>query len=161
MGKSLLTPKDIVRNRSGNRCEKCSRVLDRNVNGVPQSDAARSIHHRQPKRVGGKDSVVCMVNLCIRCHRDIHEDEKAASLGGWIVLDRDINRVPFLSWQGWVLPDTRGGLLVLDFDTGRAYPLQAEPDPVTEAPLRARRKRVASRPQYDRRRKSRNIARVA
>lgn len=155
MGKSLLSPKDIVRNRSGNQCEKCGVILTRNVNGIPDGITARSVHHRHPKRDGGKDSVVCMVNLCLGCHKAIHEDEDKAALDGWIVFGRSPARVPWLGHLGWVLPTPEGGLDRIDFEAGRVYALaRGEEQPRT-------RKRVATRPQFDRRRKSRKIARVA
>lgn len=140
MGKSRLSPKDTVRKRSQNRCEKCSRELTRNVNGMPEDGAARSIHHRQKKSDGGRDSVVCMVNLCLDCHRAIHRDEKKAMLEGWIVVGRSPGKVPFASWRGWVLPDNEGGLDLLDFETGRLVAV-SELDPPSRF-----RKRQARRP---------------
>lgn len=95
-----------------------------------------------------------MVNLCYGCHKGIHDDEEAAVLEGFIVLDADPARVPFLGWRGWVLPDPEGGLVLLDFGIGQAYAVDT---PVQPRP----RKRVARRPQYDRRKKSRKISRVA
>ena len=151
MGKSVHPAKEIVRRRSEGMCERCGIELTRNVNGVPDGDSARSIHHRQPKRVGGKDSVVNLVNLCIGCHREIHEDEKKAALEGWIVLDRYPGKIPFLSWRGWLIPDKEGGLALLDWETGRQRML-TEPPPIT-----TRRKRVATKSRTGYRKSRRNL----
>jgi hypothetical protein len=119
MGKSQDSPKDIVRARSEGMCEKCGVILTPNVQGIPVENTSQSIHHRQPQRAGGRDSVVCMVNLCVGCHRGIHDDEELAARSGWIVIGRSPGRVPFLGWRGWVLPDTEGRLTLLDFERGR------------------------------------------
>lgn len=140
MGKSLHSAKEIVRERSDGLCERCGRGLTRNHNGVPDSDTARSIHHRQPQRCGGRDSVINLVNLCIACHRDIHDDEKKAALEGWIVVEgRNPGNVPFLSWRGWVLPGHQGELSLLDFEAGRATVLSPR------VGIEPRRKRVPTR----------------
>lgn len=150
MGKTLETPKDIVRNRSEGLCEKCKRVLTPNNGGKDVLLSARSIHHRKPQSRGGRDIVVCMVNLCVFCHNLIHADEESAETEGWIVLRRDPARVPFHSWRGWVLPLPDGGLVLLDFDSGRATEI---------ATPRARAKREP-RPRRDRR-KSKWVPQVA
>jgi hypothetical protein len=147
MGKSLDSPKDTVRERSEGLCEKCGVVLTRNHNGVPDGDSARSVHHRQPQRCGGKDSVVNLVNLCIGCHRWIHANEKVAQRDGWIVIGRYPGKVPFLGWMGWVLPRPDGSRLLIDFDLGRAVDLP-RPRP---------RRRVAHRQRH----RSRGRLRVA
>lgn len=151
MGKARMTPKQIVRIRARNRCEKCRVILTRNTHGTPDGDTARSLHHRRPRRNGGRDSVTCLVNLCISCHREIHADEKKAALEGWIVIDRDPALAPFLSWRGWVLPDPEGGLTLLNFETGTSTTVSELERP---SPYRKPRRRVATRPQYDRRKKS-------
>lgn len=154
MGKSLQTPVDIVRERSGGCCERCGVVLTRNVNGVPDGLTARTIHHRQPRRLGGRDSVINLVNLCIGCHREIHDDEENARLDGWIILDRRFpGKVPFAGHRGWVLPQPDGGLVELDWTTGRTRPLAEVP-----RTTRARRVATRSRPGH---RKSRKSAQVA
>lgn len=155
MGKRLETPKDIVRDRSEGCCEKCGVVLTRNHNGVPDGDTARSIHHRQPQRCGGRDSVVNLVNLCIGCHRWIHNNEKVAQREGWIVIGRYVGNVPFLGWRGWVLPARDGALVLLDFDLGRAVDLP-RPRPRTTP-----RRRVATRRRHRSRPASRGRVRVA
>lgn len=159
MGKSRLTPKEIVRIRSEGLCEKCARKLTRNHNGIPDGGTARSIHHRQKRSEGGRDSVVCMVNLCLDCHIGIHRDEKQAEVEGWICARPD--RQPFASWRGWVLPTRSGSLTLLDWTTGRTseIPLTREIEPGTRNARR--RKRVARRPQYDRRARSRQLGKVA
>ena len=149
MGKSLHHAKELVQNRAGNRCERCKVVLTRNVQGKPDGLTARSTHHRQPKRSGGRDSVYCMVLLCLKCHREIHADEKAAALDGWIT-ERHPGNVPFRGWQGWVLPRQDGGLDHLDFDTGRLISV-----PETRSAHRSRKR--GHRP----RRTSRQLRRVA
>lgn len=153
MGKRLLSAKDIVRNRSEGFCERCKVILTRNVHGVPDGMTARSVHHRQPRRHGGKDSVICMVNLCLGCHKWIHDNEEIAALDGWIVIDRFPGNAPFNSWRGWVLPQPDGSLTLLDFERGHARSL-APVAPTTQ------RHRVAtrSRPGH---RKSRKVARAA
>lgn len=156
MGKRLMTPKDVVRVRSQGRCEKCGVILVRNVNGLSSDGACRSIHHREPKRERGRDSVVCMVQLCLMCHRAIHADEDTAALDGWIVIGRNPASAPFKGWKGWILPVYDGSVIMVDFETGRMDPV-----PFPSRPDRARRSRhrVAERPQYDRRRKmSRKVA---
>lgn len=147
MGKSVNPPKDVVRERSEGLCERCGNRLTKNVNGAPEDKHARSIHHRQPKRCGGKDQVVNLVNICITCHRCIHADEKKAALEGWIVIGRYPGNVPFLSWRGWVRPNRDGSLTILDFDLGRAIDM---PKPRSS-------KRVARRPRY-RSRRTRQVA---
>lgn len=140
MGKSLRSPKDVVRFRSGGWCEKCGVKLTRNVNGVPDGNSARSIHHRQPRRCGGRDLVVNMVNICIGCHREIHEDEKVAARDGWLIIGRYPGNVPFLSHRGWIQPRKDGSLTLLDFDLGRAVDVPL--------PKRTRSARVATRQRH-------------
>jgi hypothetical protein len=144
MGKSLHLPKDTVRNRSEGLCEKCGVMLTQNVNGIPDGDSARSIHHRQPQRWGGKDSVINLVNICIGCHREIHDCEEVAEKEGWIVRrEQNPGNIPFNSRQGWVLPKSDGTLVLLDWTTGRAEALHT-------APVRGttRRQRVARRQRH-------------
>lgn len=156
MGKSLHLPKDTVRNRSEGLCEKCGVTLTRNINGIPDGLTARSIHHRQPQRWGGKDSVICMVNICCGCHAEIHLDEEKAEKEGWIVRrEQNPGNIPFLSRRGWVLPKPDGTLVLLDWTTGRAEALQTAPAPGT-----TRRRRVATR-QRHRARQSRRSSRAA
>jgi hypothetical protein len=145
MGKSVNSPKDIVRDRSEGFCEKCGVVLTRNVHGVPDADSARSIHHRQPKRCGGKDTPANLVQICIGCHRAIHADEKAAELLGWIVIGRFPGNVPFLGWRGWIQPRRDGSATLLDFDLGRAVDLP-RPRGTTRRHRVATRQRHRSRP---------------
>lgn len=150
MGSNLMRSKDIVRKRSGGMCERCKTKLEPNYGNNPQPNS-RSIHHRRPRREGGRDSVTCMVNLCHECHQWIHEFEEIARLSGWIVLG-DPAVTPFEGWRGWVLPDSEGGLHILDFDAGRLLPLQ---------PPVVRQRRVAVRPQYDRRAKTRLVSKAS
>lgn len=140
MGKSVDTPKDTVRERSEGCCEKCGVILTQNIAGFPEENTARSIHHRHPRRLGGKDSVINLVNLCNGCHRGIHDNEDQAVRDGWLIIDgRHPGRVPFLSHRGWLLPDSLGGLRLLDFAAGRAV--------VVALPLRSpgQRRRVPTR----------------
>ena len=148
MGKSLHPAKELVIERAGNRCEMCGVVLTRNVHGKPDGLTARSIHHRQPQREGGRDSVYCLVVLCLKHHRQIHEDEEAAKKDGWIT-DRFPGKVPFLSWRGWVLPTGEGGLDLVDWETGRVREMQPPPP--------RRKRRSGHRP----RRTARQVPRVA
>jgi hypothetical protein len=68
--------------------------------------------------------VINMVNLCVGCHREIHADEKKAQKDGWIVPKmRFPGNIPFRGWRGWVLPTLDGGLVLLDFEVGRAVDL--------------------------------------
>jgi hypothetical protein len=139
MGKSVHTPKDIVRDRSGDRCEKCMVELTRNIHGVPDGPTARSIHHRQCKRWGGKDSAINLVNICRGCHDEIHADEEKAAENGWIVrFGQFPGHIPYLSWRGWMLPALDGSYALLDFEAGHSTDI---------APTReyTRRKRVATR----------------
>jgi hypothetical protein len=146
MGKRLDSPKDSVRERSGGKCEKCGEVLTPNVHGMPDRMTDRSIHHRQPRRCGGRDSAINMVNLCVGCHRGIHADEKAAQKDGWIVPKmRFPGHIPFRGWRGWVLPDLDGGLALLDFEVGRAVDLPRTGACHTKH-RSARRQRHRSRP---------------
>lgn len=71
--------RDIVRRRAGGRCERCSVQFNKNKN---KSNA--SMHHRQPRRMNGYDSVGNLLHLCLDCHADIHRHEDAAGLCGWI-----------------------------------------------------------------------------
>lgn len=121
-------PKDTVRNRSEGLCEKCGVELTRNVNGIPDGLTARSIHHRQPQRWGGRDSVINMVQICIGCHTSIHLDEVKYEKEGWIVRrEQNPGNVPFNSRRGWVLPKSDGTLVLLDWTTGRAEALHSAP----------------------------------
>lgn len=154
MGKSIHTPKDMVRDRSEGFCERCGVVMTRNIHGKPDGLSARSIHHRQPKRCGGRDSAINLVEICIGCHREIHADEKLAALDGWIVIGRFPGNVPFRGWRGWIQPRKDGSSTLLDFDLGRAVDL---PRP---RPRSTRRQRVATR-QRHRSRPAKRVARVA
>lgn len=128
MGKTVGSTKDVVRDRSENLCEKCGVELTRNVNGVPDGLTARSIHHRQPQRWGGRDSVINLVNICVGCHKRIHDDEESAESEGWIVRrEQNPGNIPFNSRRGWVLPKPDGSLVLLDWTTGRAEALHTAP----------------------------------
>jgi hypothetical protein len=154
MGKSVHSAKDIVRERSEDRCEKCGGNLTQRRGGNPEAITDRSIHHRQPRRHGGRDSAINMVHICVGCHRAIHEDEENAGREGWIIIDRFPGKVPFLGWRGWVLPRLDGGLDLVDWDAGRTSSLLPALAPST------RRYRVASRSRPGHR-KSRKSARAA
>jgi hypothetical protein len=120
--------------------------LTRNIAGIPDGDTARSIHHRQPRRAGGRDSAINMVNLCIKCHKEIHADEENAAKDGWMILDRRFpGNVPFNSWRGWVLPDLDGSLRLMDFERGRLIDLTPAPASSTRRPRVATRQRHRSR----------------
>lgn len=149
VGKSLQTGRELVILRADNRCEKCGVNLTRNIPTKPDRLTDRSIHHRQPQRLGGKDSVWCMVALCLGCHRGIHADEESAAKEGWIT-DRFPGKVPFLGWRGWVVPTREGGLDLVDFEKGRVLALV--PPPPTP-----RRKQRGHRP----RRTARQMPRIA
>jgi hypothetical protein len=82
-----------------------------------------------------------MVNICLRCHLEIHDDEEIAALDGWIVIGRFPGNVPFRSWKGWLQPRQDGGLTLLDFDAGRVVDL-------TPDPLPTRKHRVAVRQRH-------------
>lgn len=87
------------------------------------------------------------MNLCIFHHRQVHLDEAAAALDGWIVIGRDPAHAPFRGHRGWTLPSPDGTVVCVDFDLGRVVNL-----PLPQPPRR--RKRVATRPQYDKRRRT-------
>lgn len=75
-----------------------------------------------PRRFGGLDTVSNCVLLCYRCHRDIHRNELAASLLGWIVWsDPDVCpllRATVRSASGWVLLVPDGSLEYLSHQEG-------------------------------------------
>lgn len=145
MGKTVHSAKDIVIERAENRCEKCKVELTRNTHGIRDRLTDRSVHHRQPKRRGGKDSVWCMVTLCLGCHKAIHADEELAAKDGWIT-DRHPARVPFKSWRGWVLPQEDGSLDLVDFEAGRVLSLTAPVRVSRKSRGRQHRPRRSSRP---------------
>jgi hypothetical protein len=74
-----VTIRDRVRKRANGRCEKCGVPFNRNRN---KSNA--SMHHRQPRRRNGYDSVGNLLHLCLSCHSGIHRDEENAEKYGWI-----------------------------------------------------------------------------
>lgn len=90
-----------------------------------------------------------MVNLCVGCHRGIHDDEGIAQREGWVVIRRYPGNVPFLAVRGWILPKDDGSLTLLDFDLGRAVDLPL-PQP--------HRHRVATRQRH---RTTKRVPRVA
>lgn len=150
MGKSLNTARDRVLTRSEGKCERCGVELTFNVKGIPDGDSARSLHHRQPRRCGGKDSIFNLVYLCVKCHRLIHDDEDEAARDGWIVIGTTPVSRPFRGWQGWVLPMGDGSLMLLDFDMGRAVDLRTRA--FTTPP-----KRVATRSRQGHRKSKRPV----
>lgn len=160
MGKTRKTSKDVVRERSEGCCERCSQILTVTTHGNDQVLTDRTIHHRQPQRSGGRDSVINMVNLCVRCHREIHADEKKAALDGWIIINRFPGNVPFRSWRGWVQPNHDGSLTLLDFEAGRAVPMLTPPLRATRD-TSPRRSRQGHRPRRETRKSSRYLARSA
>lgn len=143
------TPKDIVRSRARNRCEKCGVKTLRFNHADPSGYNQRSIHHRVKQEWGGLDWVTNMVNLCIPCHREIHDDEDKAALGGWIVRRGDPARVPIESIRGWVVLHQDGRMTVLDFSTGRAQPTPVRRLSFSRPQAQPRtRQRYANRPRH-------------
>lgn len=64
-----------VRQRAGGLCERCASVL--------QSDS-HSHHHRIPRRDNGFDAIGNLLYLCLKCHREIHRNERYAYSRGWM-----------------------------------------------------------------------------
>jgi hypothetical protein len=102
-----------------NKCEKCGVNIRRNKSGFHNG----SVHHRLPRRLGGLDTVSNCTFICLTCHREIHRDEDAAALQGWIVwADPDVT--PVLRQgkgkaPGWVLLVPDGSLEYLTYREGR------------------------------------------
>jgi hypothetical protein len=80
MPKVSCSLKNSVRRRAHNTCEKCGTNIRRNKAGFHNG----SIHHRKPRRMGGKDTISNLVLLCLTCHREVHRNEFLASVTGWI-----------------------------------------------------------------------------
>jgi hypothetical protein len=99
MAGQTLSVKDVVRRRAHNHCEKCGALPPRNSPSIRRG----SIHHRQPRRLGGPDTVSNLVLLCFECHQDIHQAEPLAALAGWLAwVDPEVT--PLLhEVHGWVL----------------------------------------------------------
>lgn len=159
MDKVHKSSKDIVRERSEGMCEKCGENLTVTPSYADPIMTDRTLHHRQPQRNGGKNSVINMVNLCVRCHREIHADEKKAAREGWIIINRFPGNVPFTGWRGCVQPQQDGSLTLLDFGTGRAVPLTP---PLRECAATTRKPKASShRPRRETRKSFKELARTA
>lgn len=63
---SYTYQKQVLRQRHGNFCMMCERVLQKNK---------QSYHHRVPKSSGGKGSIENGAILCMQCQRIIHTFE--------------------------------------------------------------------------------------
>lgn len=90
----------LVRERDGSRCAMCGQWLFE----------WRSIHHRQPKGMGGSaklENASNLVQLCgignaDGCHGKAHSNPQWARNHGWIV-SRSFNpaEIPVDMWDGW------------------------------------------------------------
>ena len=58
--------KQALRQRYGNRCMLCERVLQKHK---------QSYHHRQPKSCGGRGTIENGTILCMQCQQIIHQFE--------------------------------------------------------------------------------------
>lgn len=84
----FLMPKTIgirsrIRQRARNRCERCFCKTTHENNSPKQG----TIHHRFPRRNGGRNTMENLLLLCLSCHRDVHADEDAAVLDGFMTLE--------------------------------------------------------------------------
>ena len=55
--------KQVLRQRYGNKCMLCERVLKKDK---------QSYHHRQPKASGGRGTIENGAIICMQCQRIIH-----------------------------------------------------------------------------------------
>lgn len=104
----VTSVRDVVRRRSGGKCEWCGepfRVLHTGL-----TDA--TIHHRHKREFGGRDSVPNLLNLHGSCHRALHRDEEWAAMFGLILWGDEA------SWKPVWLPceGTRNGWFILSED---------------------------------------------
>ena len=60
---SYTYQKKVLRQRYGNRCMMCERILKKEK---------QSYHHRVPKSCGGKGSIENGAILCMQCQKIIH-----------------------------------------------------------------------------------------
>lgn len=88
-----------VKRRSRGRCEICGTNLL-----LVSGGSLSSQHHRFKQEYGGKDSIVNLLDLCLDCHRGIHENEMNASQLGYIAEYPEMTPV-FLRGHWYVLTE--------------------------------------------------------
>ena len=62
------TIRRIVRNRDGNQCLGC---------GITAVEARLYVHHVQPQRLGGTDTLDNLILVCQRCHMRLERETRA------------------------------------------------------------------------------------
>lgn len=90
--------REIVKSRSGGRCELCGSRLE-----------VAHFHHRRPRGMGGSRSNAtgaasnCLV-LHSGCHADIESNRQRALDNGWLVSQwKDPATIPVKRWDGLFL----------------------------------------------------------
>lgn len=97
--------RDMIRMRSGHRCEICGAR-------IPKGEG--QVHHRQPRGMGGtddpgKESVVNGLFVHPGCHRKIELNRTRALESGWLVRQSDDpGKVPVRLFDGWWLLNADG-----------------------------------------------------
>lgn len=98
MSQRIVEVRNAVKQRSNGLCEICGTQL------VTSVCNRRSMHHRFKKEYGGIDSLANLIDVCISCHRWIHEDEYA-SFVDWGYISDYPETTPCFLGQKWVLLD--------------------------------------------------------
>lgn len=94
----LPSSRQVVKARSGMRCEKCGRST---------KWEGSEVHHRLPRRMGGTSLVAInspanLINLCKPCHAAIESDRTVAYRNGWLLhaVDDPSQRI-IRMYDGW------------------------------------------------------------
>jgi hypothetical protein len=87
----FLAAIEIVRARSGNRCEYYS-IGD--IDTRCKSRPAPYPHHRKLRSQGGTNDPDNLADLCPTHHRWVHDNPKLSKYDGWIVSSWEDYRVP-------------------------------------------------------------------
>lgn len=85
--------------RACDHCEICGTALTHERQTDPDFG---TMHHRYPRRQGGTDTVSGLLQLCVRCHSGLHQNEVEAVRNGWLCLERSTCLSPVRTHQGWV-----------------------------------------------------------
>lgn len=113
------------------RCQRCGKFLGVGQNSLPS--ATYSLQHRLARKMGGRhgamvevvDGPANLVTLCGHattrhgCHTWAESRATEANEQGYVLREgQDPATSPLLTYHGWVLLDTEGGVSV----TGQLYP---------------------------------------
>lgn len=102
---ALPKARQVVKARSGLRCERC---------GCSTKYAGSQVHHRLPRRAGGTSRVEVnspanLLNLCLECHAHVESNRSEAYDNGWLLHEAAVPaEAPVQLADGWVLLDDSG-----------------------------------------------------